>query len=159
MTPEQKLAASGLELQDFNRIGYYGTDYGAMKPYHLSGKVLFLSAHVPIWEGKVIHPGRLGEAVTIAQGYEAGRITALNVLSGVKQAVGELSRVEALIRSLVFIPCAPDFTEVNKVADGMTDLLREVLGPEKGVGGRASIGVQRLATDICLEAWCSFEVS
>jgi hypothetical protein len=159
MTPEQKLAAMGLTLQDFDKIGYYGAEYGTMKPYHLSGNVLFLSAHVPIWDGKVISPGRLGEAVTIEQGYAAARIAGLNVLAGVKQAVGELSRVQALIRSLVFIPCAPDFTDVHKVADGMTDLLREVLGPEKGVGGRASIGVQRLATDICFEAWCTFEVA
>lgn len=159
MTPEQKLAAMGLTLQDFDKIGYYGAEYGTMKSYHRSGNVLFLSAHVPIWEGKVISPGRLGEAVTIEQGYAAARIAGLNVLAGVKQAVGELSRVQALIRSLLFIPCAPDFTDVHKVADGMTDLLREVLGPEKGVGGRASIGVQRLATDICFEAWCTFEVA
>lgn len=158
MTPEETIDSLGLQLQDFNEIGYYGDEYGKMKPYHLAGKVLFLSAHVPIWDGEIVHPGRLGEPVTIAQGYEAGRLTGLNVLAGVKQAIGELSGIKSLVRSVIFIPCAPDFTQVHKVADGMTDLLVKILGEEKGRGGRAAIGVQRLANDICFEAWCTFEL-
>ncbi|MGF7159187.1 hypothetical protein FHS85_000797 [Rhodoligotrophos appendicifer] len=158
MTPEEKIKSMGLTLQDFEKIGYYGDEYGKMKAFHLAGKVLFLSAHVPIWEGKIIHPGRLGEPVTIPEGYEAGRLTALNVLAGVKQAIGPLSGIKSLVRSVIYIPCAPDFTQVHKVADGMTDLLVEILGEEKGRGGRAAIGVQRLANDICFEAWCTFEI-
>jgi YjgF/chorismate_mutase-like, putative endoribonuclease len=158
MTPEQRLESMGLKLQDFDAIGYYGHAYGKMKPYHLTGQLLFLSAHVPIWDGHIVHPGRLGEAVTIEQGYEAGRLTGLNVLAGVKQAVGELGRITSLVRSIIFIASAPEFTQVHKVADGMTDVLAEVLGEEKGTGGRAAIGVQRLANDICFEAWCTFEV-
>ncbi|MFO1088157.1 MAG: RidA family protein [Hyphomicrobiales bacterium] len=157
MTPEEKLKSLGLTLQDFDKIGYYGVEYGKMKSYHISGKVLFLSAHVPIWENRIIHPGRIGEDVTLEQGYEAARIAGLNVLGGVKQAVGRLDTV-TLVRSLCFIPCAPDFNQMNKVADGMTDLIAEVLGPDRGLGGRASIGVQRLANDICFESWCTFEI-
>jgi hypothetical protein len=86
------------------------------------------------------------------------KVPRLTGLAGVKQAVGELGRITSLARSIIFIASAPEFTQVHKVADGMTDVLAEVLGEEKGTGGRAAIGVQRLANDICFEAWCTFEV-
>ncbi|MCC6468501.1 MAG: RidA family protein [Alphaproteobacteria bacterium] len=156
---EGHVATLGLDVPDFVRDGYYGGGYGTMKPYHLSGNLLFLSGHVPRDGKRIIHPGRLGKDVTVAQGYAAARATGLNVLAGIRQAVGSLDRVSSIVRSLNFVVCTPEFTEVHKVSSGMSDLFVEVFGPEKGLGGRATIGVMALANGHCFETWVTVEIA
>jgi hypothetical protein len=155
---EQRIAELGLDVPDFIREGYYGAAYGSMKPYHIAGKLLFLSGHVPQRGSTVVYPGRLGADLSLAEGYKAARLTGLNVLAGIKQAVGDLDRVKSLVRSLNFVVCTPDFTEVHKVSSGLSDLLAEVLGPERGIGGRATIGVMALALGNCFESWVTVEL-
>ena len=106
-----------------------------------------------------MHPGRLGRTVTVKQGYEAARATGLNVLAGIRQAVGSLERVTSIVRSLNFVVCTEDFTEVHKVSSGLSDLFVEVFGPERGLGGRATIGVMALANGHCFETWVTVEVA
>ncbi len=157
MKIERKLKRMGIELPDFGRATYYGASYGKMKPFHRTGKLVFLSGHIPEKDGKVVHPGRLGQSVTVEQGYEAARLTAINCLAGLKQAVGNLDKV-VIVRTLNFVVCTPEFYEVHKVSSGLSDLLAEVLGPERGIGGRATIGVMSLARNNCFETWLTAEV-
>ena len=107
---------------------------------------------------KIVCPGRLGATLTLEEGYEAARITGINVLAGIKQAIGDLDRVAGIIKSLNFVVCEPDFYEVHKVSSGLTDLLAEAFGDEIGIGCRATIGVQSLARNNCFETWLSTEV-
>ena len=95
MTIEERLGKLDVELPDFGGPSYYGATYGKMKPYHRVGNILFLSGHVPDVDdgGNIIHPGALGDQVTLEQGYEAARITGINCLAGLKQAVGNLDNV------------------------------------------------------------------
>jgi len=158
MTVAQRLQELGLTLPETAGESYYGATYGTMKPFHRSGNLVFLSGHVPDVGGEVIHPGALGREVTIEQGYEAARLTGLNVLAGLAQAVGDLDRVRALVRSLNFVVCTPDFHDVHKVSSGFSDLMAEVFGPEIGIGGRATIGVMALARNHCFETWVTAEV-
>lgn len=159
MTPEQRLETLGIALPDFGSTGYYGGNFGTMKPFHIEGTVLHLSGHVP-WrpEGGLLYPGRLGSAVTVQQGYEAARLTAINALAGARHALGALARIRSVIKSLNFVACEPDFTDVHKVSSGLSDLLVEVFGEEVGLGGRATIGVQTLADNICFETWIQFSI-
>jgi len=159
VSPEERVADLGLDVPDFIRDGYYGGSYGTMKPYHLSGGLLFLSGHVPRTASGLVHPGRLGKDVTVQQGYEAARVTGLNVLAGIRQAVGSLERVTSIVRSLNFVVCTPEFTEVHKVSSGLSDLFVDVFGPERGLGGRATIGVMALANANCFETWVTVEVA
>ena len=158
MQTEQRIAELGLDVPDFIRDGYYGTSYGAMKPYHIAGSLLFLSGHVPQRGATVVYPGRLGAGLSLGDGYQAARLTGLNVLAGIKQAVGDLDRVKSLVRSLNFVVCTPGFTEIHKVSSGLSDVLAEVLGPERGIGGRATIGVMALAGGNCFESWVTVEL-
>ena len=158
MEAERKLREIGIELPDFGPTTYYGATYGKMKPFHRTGNFLFLSGHIPERDGQVIYPGRLGETVTLEQGYEAARITGINCLAALKQALGDLDRVVAIVRTLNFVVCTPTFYDVHKVSSGLTDLLAEVLGPERGIGGRATIGVMSLARNNCFETWLTAEV-
>lgn len=158
MQIEKRIEALGIVLPSFEGPSYYGAGYGKMKPFHVIGNVLHLSGHVPEREGHIVHPGRLGSTVTLEQGYEAARVTGINVLAGIKQALGDLDRVAAVIKSLNFVACEPDFHDVHKVSSGLTDLLAEVLGEEAGVGCRATIGVQTLAGNHCFETWAEVEI-
>lgn len=161
MSAMKRLAELGLQLPAAGGgEGYYGKLYGKMKPHYQSDKLLFLSGQTAgvDAEGKVLYPGRLGRDLTVAQGYEAARLTGLNCLGCIVDAVGDLDRVKGLVRSLNFIASAPDFTEPHKVASGLTDLFEQVFGEEIGVGPRASIGVMSLADDYCFETWVTVEI-
>jgi hypothetical protein len=61
------------------------------------------------------------------------------------------------VRSLNFVVCTPDYYDVYKVSSGATDLFRDVFGEERGVGGRATIGVTSLAKNACFENWLTVE--
>lgn len=158
MEIERRIAELGLDIPDFVREGYYGASYGSMKPFHITGNLLFLSGHVPHRGSTPIHPGRLGAGLTVEQGREAARVTGLNVIAGIKQAVGDLDRVKSIVRTLNFVVCTPEFTEVHKVSSGLSDLLAEVFDHERGIGGRATIGVMALADGHCFETWATVEL-
>jgi enamine deaminase RidA (YjgF/YER057c/UK114 family) len=157
-SPERLAIDMGLDIPDFDRDGYYGADYGTMKPYHRVGSLLFLSGHVAQVGTEVTQKGRLGADVTVEQGYLAARRTGLNVLGGIRQAIGSLDRVTGIVRSLNFVVCTPEFQEVHKVSSGLSDLFVEVFGRDRGLGGRATIGVMALANGVCFETWVTVEV-
>lgn len=159
MDYDARVLELGLGLPDYSVTPYYGANYGSMKSHHQVGSLLFLSGHVPELDGGgVLHPGRLGADVTIEQGYEAARLTGINALAGIRYAVGSLNRVRAIVRSLCFVVCTPEFHDVHKVSGGATDLFRDVFGSEAGLGGRATIGVTSLARNHCFEIWLTVEV-
>lgn len=157
---EDRARELGLEIPDYSATPYYGPTYGSMKSHHQTGSVLFLSGHIPEYtDGTLLHPGRLGQEVSIEQGYEAARLTGLNCLAGIRLALGSLDRVRSIVRSLNFVVCVSGFTDVNRVSSGATDLFRDVFGEEAGLGGRATIGVMSLARNNCFENWLTVEVA
>ncbi|WP_308798218.1 RidA family protein [Agromyces silvae] len=151
---EARVRELGLEIPDYAAVPYHGLKYGSMKPFHQVGTLLFLSGHVadrPGHEGVPPYPGRLGAEVTVEQGYESARLTALNCLATMRLALGSLDRIKAVVGSTNYVHVAPGFTDVHLVSSGATDLLRDVFGPENGVGGRATFGVAALAGNHCFE--------
>jgi len=159
VSPEAKIEELGIELPDYSKTPYYGPNYGTMKSHHQTGNLLYLSGHIPEkTDGTAVHPGRLGAEVSVEEGYEAARLTGINCLAGIKYAIGDLSKVKFIVRSLNFVVCVPEFYEVNKVSCGATDLFAEVFGDAAGLGGRATIGVTSLADNHCFENWLTVEV-
>lgn len=158
MSIEDRIKAMGITLPNFDDGSYYGQNYGRMKPHHIVGNVLYLSGHTPVKDGKVLHPGRVGGTVTPEQGYQAARLTGINMIGGMKHALGDLARVKGLIRCLCFVACEPDFNDVHLVSSGCSDVLAEVFGETAGVGGRATIGVQSLCDQMCFETWSEVEI-
>ena len=155
MKIEQKLTQMGIELPELDPA-YDVETYGKMIPHFNVGNILTLTA-VPEIDGRIIHPGRVGEAVSTEQGYEAARMAGTQLLAGLKLALDDLDRVKRLLQTVNFVACAPEYGEVHRVASGLTDLLAEVLGERNGVGVRVAVGVQRLAGAICFETWAQFE--
>ena len=157
MTAEQRVAALGLDIPDYANPPY-GERYGAMKAFHISGRIVTLSGMTPeSRDGVMLHPGRIGADVTVEQGYAAARYAAMSVLGLIRSALGSLDEVSAIVNALCFTVTTPEFADVNLVCNGATDLLIEVFGPEVGRTTSAGIGVMSLSRGNCFEMWTTVE--
>jgi len=143
-TPEQKLAALGLKLPETP------SPMANYVPYRLAGNLLFLSGQGPRRSDGSFVVGRLGKDASIEQGYEAARLTGLQLLAAAKSAVGELSRVEAVVKLLGMVNAEPDFTDHPKVVNGCSDLFVEALG-DAGRHARSAVGMGSLPNGIMVE--------
>ena len=80
-------------------------------------------------------------------------------INGMGVVQGELLRSWSLWQNKGgSVVCTPDYEDVHKVSSGLSDLLVEVFGPERGLGGRATIGVMALAGGVCFETWATIEL-
>jgi enamine deaminase RidA (YjgF/YER057c/UK114 family) len=150
MTPEEKLKQMGYELQQVQRGSR------PLIPWVRTGNLLYLSGAGPNWGGKTWN-GQLGKEYTTAEGYEAARGCALNLLSAVKSAVGDLSKVRQVVKLLGMVNCVPGWTEQPQVINGCSELLVELFG-EHGQHARSAVGVAGLPGGIPVEIEMILEV-
>ncbi|WP_212808423.1 RidA family protein [Micromonospora endophytica] len=99
----------------------------------------------------------VGRDVSVEEGYQAARLTAIHTLGLIRYALGSLDDVVSLSRALCFVLCPPGFDRLHEVSNGASDLFREVFGDEIGSLGRASVGVTALSRNNCFELWLSLE--
>lgn len=160
MKIERRLEELGITLTEpAAGPGQYGKRYGRMKPFVLTGNILFLAGHsAGMRDGRVLYPGRLGHDVTIEEGYQAARTTGINCISSIKRAIGDLDRVTGIVSAMNFVACTADFFEHYKISNGLSDLLEEVFGPEIGLGARASYGAPSLTDNYCFETSLTIEI-
>jgi len=121
------------------------------------GNLLFVSGHGPYNDGKTILSGKLGKDLTVEQGYQTSRNVALNALSSVKAALGDLVKVRRVVKLLGMVNCTEDFKDQPKVINGASDLLVEVFG-EAGKHARSAVGMQSLPNEIPVEIEMIMEV-
>jgi enamine deaminase RidA (YjgF/YER057c/UK114 family) len=114
------------------------------------GDLLFLSGTTCYVNGGLLYTGRLGAELTIEEGYAAARQTALNLLSVIKATLGDLDRVERVVKLNGYVNSAPDFDRQPAVINGASDLLEILYGP-RGKHARTSIGVSSLPGHIPVE--------
>jgi enamine deaminase RidA (YjgF/YER057c/UK114 family) len=112
-------------------------------PVVVSGGLAFVAGQVAMAQGTVQSPGKLGGAVSVEDGQAAARRCALQALAALKEALGDLDRIERIVQVTVFVASAEGFTEQPKVANGASDLLVEVFG-DAGRHARAAVGVAEL---------------
>jgi enamine deaminase RidA (YjgF/YER057c/UK114 family) len=144
MTPELTLASMGLVLPE---VPVPVANY---VPYRWAGNLLYLSGQGPKRAGGTYRPGRLGRDVTIEEGYAEARLTGLNLLAVAKAAVGELTRIEAVVKLLGMVAAEPDFADHPKGINGCSDLLVEVLG-DAGRHARSAVGMGSLPNRMAVE--------
>lgn len=94
-------------------------------------------------EGVIVHQGRLGDDVTVEEGADAARWCALNALSVLQKALGDLDHVERVLTVIGFVASAPGFVEQPTVVDGASRLLYDVFG-DRGRHSRSAVGVAAL---------------
>ena len=121
----------------------------AFVPYLRIGVLVFLAGHIAKIGGKP-WTGQLGAEVTTAQGKEAARAVAIDLLSTLHAAVGDLNQIKRIVKLMVLVNSAPTFTEQHLVANGASELLVEVFG-EKGMHVRSAFGVAQVPFGSCVE--------
>lgn len=133
MKLEEKLASLGLVLPDAP------VPVANYLPYRFAGNLLYLWGQGPKRADGTYRPGGLGRDATIEEAYEDARLTGLNLLAVAKSALGELSRIEAVIKLLGMVNADPDLSKHPKAINGCSDLLVEVLG-DAGRHARSAVG-------------------
>jgi enamine deaminase RidA (YjgF/YER057c/UK114 family) len=119
-------------------------------PFRIAGNMLYISGQGPREADGSYTTGRLGLNMSVEQGYAAARLTGLQLLAVAKSAVGELSRIEAVIKLLGMVNAEPDFGDQPKVINGCSDLLVDVLG-EAGRHARSAVGMGSLPNRMAVE--------
>jgi enamine deaminase RidA (YjgF/YER057c/UK114 family) len=142
---EQKLASRGITLPNpAPPIANY-------VPSVMAGNMLVVSGQLCFGpDGNLAAKGQLGGSVSIEDGQRAARACAINLLAQVKAAVGDLDRVERVVRLGGFINSAPGFGDGPKVMNGASDLMVAVLG-DKGRHARTTVGVSALPAEAAVE--------
>lgn len=127
-------------------------------PFHLVGNLLFISGQISRGgDGKVM-AGKLGGGIGVAEGREAAKLCALNILAVTKAALGDLDRIARVVKLTGFVNAVPAFTEHPQVVNGASDCLVEVLG-DKGRHTRSAVGMGSLPLDAAVEVEAIIEIS
>jgi enamine deaminase RidA (YjgF/YER057c/UK114 family) len=122
-----------------------------------TGNLLFLAGKGPLpQDGKDV-VGRLGKDMTIEQGYQAARSTAIAHLAVLKKELGDLKRVQRIVKVLGMVNSDPAFTQQPAVVNGYSDLMVTVFG-EKGKHARSAVGVATLPGGIPVEVEVIVEI-
>ncbi len=130
---------------------------GAYVPYVISGSLMFISGQVPIRDGKMIHEGKVPLDVTVEQGQECAALCFLNAVAQAKAALGDLERVERIVRMTGYVAVAADFTAQPLVVNGASNLAVDIFG-ENGKHARVAVGVAELPLGAPVELEVILEV-
>ncbi|MCU0388092.1 MAG: RidA family protein [Chitinophagaceae bacterium] len=150
-TAIEKLDSMGLKLPPTS------TPMANYVKFVRTGNLVYTSGHGPTTvEGKLI-TGKLGADLNIEQGYEAAKVTGLQLLATLQQAIGDLGKVKRVVKVLGMVHCTDDFKDQPKVMNGFSDLMVAVFG-EKGRHARSAVGMNALPNGMAVEIEMIVEV-
>ncbi len=141
-TPDDRLAELALDLPEIPELPFVPR----LRPVLVHGGLAYLSGIGPVGV-----EGRVGDTMSVEEGYEAARGTALLALRRIVDELGALDRVERWLKVLGFVRSADGFGDQPAVVNGFTDLVVEVYGEERGLAARSAIGVSELPAGIPVE--------
>jgi len=141
---EKKLKELNLELPPCPK------PVGAYVPGVLHGDIVFVSGQTPIVGDALIYRGKVGKDLTVKEGYEAAKICVLRCLSELKSVVGDLDKVDGILKLTGYVNSTDNFGDQPSVINGASELLEKIFG-EKGKHARAAIGVSTLPGDAAVE--------
>jgi len=128
-------------------------------PFVQSGNLVFITGQLSQWNGERRFIGKLGGEFDVAQGQQAARLCALNVLTQLRVAVdGDLGRVTRCVRIAGYVNSTPEFFGQSQVVNGASDLFMEVF-EEAGRHTRMAVGVAALPYNVAVEVEGVFEVT
>ncbi len=111
--------------------------------------LVHVGGHGPI-DGDRIVRGKVGGDLSLEEGRAAARLTALSILATLDTELGDLDRIERIVKVFGMVNVAPGFNQTPAVIDGCSDLLVEVFG-EAGRHTRSAVGLAELPFDIAVE--------
>ena len=121
----------------------------AYVPFVQTGNLVFLSGHIAKKDGKP-WVGQLGKTMDTAEGQQAARAVAIDLMGTLHAAVGDLNQVKRIVKVMSLVNSTGDFTEQHLVTNGASELLGQVFG-EAGVHARSAFGVAQIPLGACVE--------
>ena len=109
------------------------------KPVNVHAGVAYIAGHPAMSGTEILVQGVVGRDLTLEEGYEAARLTALSIVATLKRELGDLDRVTRWLRAVGYVQSAPDFHDNAKVVNGFSDLIVELWG-EDGRHARSAPG-------------------
>jgi enamine deaminase RidA (YjgF/YER057c/UK114 family) len=122
-----------------------------------AGNLLFLAGKGPNRADGTTVTGRLGDDLSVEEGYEAARLAAIQHLAVLKAELGDLRRVRRVVKVTGMVNAAPGFTQHSAVVNGYSDLMAEVFG-DRGRHARAAVGMASLPIGMAVEVEAVVEV-
>jgi len=149
--PEERLAELGLSVPEVAK------PVAAYIPAIRTGNLVLTSGQIPVRDGTPIATGKVGADVTPEVGVECAQQCTLNAIAAVKAEIGDLALVKRVVKVVVFVASAPDFTGQPAVANGASELLGTVFG-DAGIHARSAVGVAVLPLDVPVEVEIMVEI-
>ena len=144
MIAEKKLETLGITL------GKPAKPVGGYVPAVRTGNLVYTSGQGPNIPIRGVYKGKLGKDFTVEQGYEAAKNCAINCLAAIKDLIGDLDKVERVVKVLGFVNSADGFHQQPQVVNGASELLQTVFG-ERGAHARSAVGMKELPSNIAVE--------
>lgn len=141
---EDRLAELGLSLPEV------AAPVAAYVPAVIDGDHVLTSGQLPFVDGQLPATGKVGAEVSPDQAAELAQRCALNALAAVKSVLGDLDRIEQVVKVVGFVASDPSFTGQPQVVNGASEFLGQVLG-DAGVHARSAVGVAVLPLDSPVE--------
>ncbi|MBN8503344.1 MAG: RidA family protein [Burkholderiales bacterium] len=144
-TPEARLQQLGITLPAV------AVPAAAYVPFVRTGSLLFVSGHIAKKDGKA-WVGQLGASMDTAEGQQAARAIAIDLMGTLSAALGgDLSRVRRIVKLMSLVNSTPNYTEQHLVTNGASTLFGEVFGAEVGAHARSAFGVAQIPMGACVE--------
>lgn len=151
MNIEKRLAELGITLPDSS------PPKAMYIPVKQTGNLLFVAGQIPVKDGVMLHPGHVGEEVSLEQAQEAAAQCIVNMLSALRVYLGDLDKVKNVIKVQAFVSSKAGFNQQHIVVNAASQLLYDVFG-EAGRHARTAVGVNQLPMDAPVEIEAIIEI-
>jgi enamine deaminase RidA (YjgF/YER057c/UK114 family) len=141
---EKTLTRLGIELPEPRKPAF------AYVAVSVHGDVAYVSGQLPWLDADSVISGKLGREVDVERGRQAARLCVLHGLASLKASIGDLDRVQRILKLTGFVASADGFMQQPSVIDGASTLMNELLG-ERGHHARSAIGVAELPRGAAVE--------
>ena len=148
---ENKLEKMGIVLPEIPK------PVAAYIPAKQTGNLVFTAGQLPMVQGELNSKGLLGQDVEIEEANKAARICTLNALAAIKGVIGELDRIQQIVRVVGYVASVPTFTQQPAVVNGASELLLEIFG-ERGKHARSAVGMAVLPLNASVEIELTVEI-
>ncbi len=148
--------------KELNRLGLTlptpAKPAGSYKPCIIVENTAYISGQGPLLEDGTFAKGVVGNNLDLETAQFHAQRCGLAILSALKAEIGDLNKVQQLIKITGFVNCTNDFTKQPLVINGCSDLMKEVFG-DKGVHARAAVGVNSLPLGFSVEIEAVFKIN
>ncbi len=141
---EEKIKELGFELPETAK------PVAAYIPALISGDLVFTAGQIPFVKGELQYKGKVGAELTLEDGQRAAEICALNCLAAIKGVIGDLNKIERIVKLTVFVNNIDGYGDQPKVANGASELIGQIFG-EIGKHARSAVGVNGLPLNAAVE--------